>query len=161
MPLPLGTALSQPLLPVAAAQAVQQAHPSSVNNAIQSSNFHTAGQHSVSQQHHPIGGNIQSIIGLAPGSLQHPPNHLNNITSTSNSNLFNAVGGNLNSLSGRSSTNSSLPPPISQGPPVSSGPPPNALHGHAGTGNPIGHPNHPAGSSMRIRCIIIKKMTES
>ena len=114
MPLPLGTALSQPLLPATAASQLVQPQLSSLStsNPIQNSFRHTVGgipeRTALSCTQPTSTSNIQSIMGLTPGPLQPPStsNHLN--ISTNNSSHFSAIGGgNLNSLAvgGRSSAN--------------------------------------------------------
>ena len=120
MPLPLGTALSQPLLPATAilpSQLVQSHQLSKLSSSNPTHNFRniTVGNQergsSFTQQQPTSTGNFQSMMGLAPGPLPPPStsNHLNISTNNISNNHFSAVGsgGNLNSLvvGGRSSAN--------------------------------------------------------
>ena len=119
LPLPFGTALRQPLLPITtSSSSSERAHsqmssfatgsnllPNSSANVFRNLNCFS---NSTNQERLPTIGSMQSIIGLAPGQLQNPSSTTNHHNlSTNTNNHLSSVGGNPNSLvvGGRSSTN--------------------------------------------------------
>ena len=112
MPMPLGTALSKPLLPAPPSE-LAQPHLSSFNtgNHIPSSNTNNfRNMMSANLQERSLNttnNSIQSMMGLPAGPLQNPPVTTNHPNISTNTHLNSEGGGSLNSLAvgGRNSNN--------------------------------------------------------
>ena len=118
LPLPLGTALSQPLLPATSSSSSSELAHSQTSSFSTGSNLlpnssanvyrNLMVSNSTNQERSSTTTNtMQSIIGLAPGQLQNPTSTTNHHNLSTNTNNPLSVGGNPNSLvvGGRSSTN--------------------------------------------------------